>query len=330
MPSKVTDLAAVVERFPKTRVAVVGDMVADVYVDCLPTRVSREAPVLIVEEQYVHTVPGSAANTALNAATLGAKVTAVGVVGRDEAGDALVEMLREAGAKISSILRRRDAATTSKTRVRVGDRHTRLQQAIRIDRLPDGPLTRALERRVLDRIAKLAPAVDGWIVSDYGGPILSRRVVAALGRLSKRSAVVVDSRHRAYEFAGAAAVTPNEAEAEELAGARITSSWSAKAAALAIRRKGRFRSVVLTRGNRGMVIVDRGAKPVSIPIAGTDDIVDVTGAGDTVAAALGLGLAAGAGVEEAARVANYAAGVAVMKSGAAAVTYEELVEAIVR
>ena len=325
----VTELKRVIANFRSVRLAVVGDMVADLYIEGAPQRLSREAPVVIARWEAERLIPGSAANTVHNLTRLGAKVHAIGVIGRDETGRRLKDTLKSGGASVTGLVSVADVPTVTKTRVMIGDRHTRKQQVVRVDREPEGALPRAAEDRLLERIDAVERRVDAWLVSDYGYQAVTKRIIAKLRRIAKRKVVIVDSRYRFDAFKGVTCITPNESEGEALSGIRIRTDADARRAGRKILDEMRTQSVLLTRGNRGMMLFE-DERVVNIPICGGSDIVDVTGAGDTVAAVFALSRVAGASAEEAARLANVAASVVVMKYGAATVAPDELLEAVNR
>lgn len=318
---------AVLRRFPRVRIGVVGDFLADRYIYGTPARLSREAPVLILRWEREHLGPGGAANSAANLLALGARVACAGVLGDDGSGRELRDRFAAGGADVSGLRLDRGWATILKTRVLAGDRHRSKQQVIRVDREPGGPPPVAAERAVLAAVRRLAGEVDGWLVSDYGYGTVTPRLYAALreGPRAARKVVVVDSRHRGGEFRGATALTPNEEEASEASGLPVRTAAEVEAAGAALLRRTGARNVLITRGNQGLALFSEGEPPAFVPASGGDEeVTDANGAGDTVAATLTLALAAGGCPVDAARLANHAGGVVVMKPGAATLTRDEL------
>jgi len=327
-------LLRLVAAFPRRRVAVVGDIVADEFLSGQISRVSREAPVLILRYDATRVVPGGAGNAANNVAALGGRVDLYGLVGRDESGRALVRSFPR-GVSTRSLVRPRTYRTPRKTRVLAGGIHSAKQQIVRIDREPSGPLAAAAVRAVEAAILKAADAADAVVLSDYGyglvTPALAEAVVTRLRRTARGRAVpvLVDSRYNLGEYRGLTACTPNEPEVEQLLGVEIDDDAAAlERAGRALLRRSRMAAVLVTRGSRGMALFEPGAATVHIPIYGTDEIADVTGAGDTVMATMALALAAGASFADAARLANFAGGLVVMKRGTATVSPRELRAAI--
>jgi rfaE bifunctional protein kinase chain/domain len=320
----------VLARVPRVRVAVVGDLVADEFIYGQIDRVSREAPVLILGYDSTEVVPGGAGNAANNAAALGARVALVGVVGRDGAGTRLVAALRSR-ADVSGIVRAGGYVTPVKTRILAGGVHSAKQQVVRIDRA-GGRITPAIRRRVEQALAAVIRRVDVVIISDYGSglvtPEMWRRALAA-ARVRRAPLVLVDSRYALDGFTGLTACTPNESEVEALLGVKIDDDRGVlERAGRTLLERMRARAVLITRGSRGMALFEPDRPTDHIPIVGSDQVTDVTGAGDTVIATFALALAAGAPFGLAARLANHAGGLVVMKRGTATVTREELHDAV--
>lgn len=319
-----------VESFSNARIAVVGDIVADIYVFGKPHKLSREAPVIVVRHESEKLVPGSAANTAHNLMSLGAAVHLVGAVGDDAPGRAVINFFSGPLACTTGIVTDARRHTITKTRIMAGDLHTTKQQVIRIDREPVEALSEDMERLICERLEAAAAEVDGIIVSDYGYDMIGPRVVELVNQLARDKTVVVDSRDRLTQLKGVALATPNESEAEAASGVRINSDSGVVEAGRRLLEATGNDAVLITRGNRGMMLFERNAPIESIPICGEEDIVDVSGAGDTVAAVATLGLVAGGSFLQAANLANLAASIVVMKSGTATATREELLRAIER
>ncbi|PYV84904.1 MAG: hypothetical protein DMG93_03235 [Acidobacteria bacterium] len=323
-------LRKIIEAFPRVTVAVLGDMVADEFVFGEISRVSREAPVLILRHRERTIVPGGGANAVNNLADLGVNVLPVGIVGTDEPGRMLLRAFRHKRIPVSGILKDKDHATTSKTRILAGMPHTWRQQVVRIDREPESELSVHMARELALATREYLRASDALLVSDYGyGAANPRILAAAMSRRSGSIPVVLDSRHRMLEFSGVTAATPNEPEVEEALGIKIGQDWNALSGAGAeIVSRMKLQSLLITRGRDGMVAFSEKHKPVDIPIFGGDEVTDVTGAGDTVIATYTAALATGAGAEDAAHLANYAGGIVVMKRGTATVSRDELLHAI--
>lgn len=324
-------LRRLVESFPKLTVTVLADLVADEFVFGEISRVSREAPVLILKHRDRRIVPGGGANAIYNLADLGVNVLPVGVVGDDEAGKALLRAFRHKRIPVSGILKHKTYTTVTKTRILAGFAHTAGQQVVRIDREPaEGPDSH-LRRELVLAARQYTRASDALLISDYGYGAATPSLLNLIRekRSFNKVPVTLDSRHRMLEFSGITAATPNEAEVEEVLGIHIGNNRDRLlAAGEQLAGEMDLESLLITRGKDGMVIFPRRHKPVEIPIYGSDQVADVTGAGDTVIATFTAALATGATSEEAAQLANYAGGIVVMKRGTATVSQQELLEAL--
>ena len=322
----------IVRQFSELSVTVLADLVADEFIFGEIARVSREAPVLILKHRERTVVPGGGANAVMNLAALGVNVLPVGVVGDDEAGSLLLERLHEKKIPTGGIERLKGHTTTTKTRILAGMSHTSRQQVVRVDREPE-PLD-AMHPVLLNLVnaaREYATASDALLVSDYGYGAATPRLltfVKSNGCLENKP-ITVDSRYRILDYEGATAATPNEPEVEEALGIRIGhDDRKLFAAGERLMKEMALDCLVITRGRDGMVAFEKNAEPAAIPIYGSDQVVDVTGAGDTVIATFTAALAAGADTASAARLANFAGGIVVMKRGTATVSGKELLAAI--
>ncbi|MGE3472836.1 MAG: bifunctional heptose 7-phosphate kinase/heptose 1-phosphate adenyltransferase [Vicinamibacterales bacterium] len=314
------------------RVVVLGDLIADEFVSGRIARVSREAPVLILEYDRTTIVPGGAGNAASNVAALGGTAALVALAGRDEPGRRVLAAFPSRVDR-RAVLRPAGYHTPVKTRILAGGVHSAKQQVVRIDRATREPVADAWRAAWLRAASRALRHADAVLVSDYGSGLITPPVVAAqaapLRRGRRRVPVLVDSRYDLLRYRGLTACTPNESEVEHALGLTIGDSGPAlERAGRAILRRTRMDAVLVTRGSRGMALFEAGVPTTHIPIFGSDEIADVTGAGDTVMAALTLALAAGASMADAARLANYAGGLVVMKRGTATVSARELARAV--
>jgi rfaE bifunctional protein kinase chain/domain len=332
-----TRLLDIVGAFPRQTICVVGDFVLDEFISSEISRVSREAPVLILRHRRTEVYPGGAANAVSNLADLGARVLPVGVVGDDEGGRALLESFRRQRVDVSRILRVRDWVTTTKARYLAGWTHTTEQQVLRVDREPTGALPSRAQEAVERKARQVARRAGAVLVSDYGLGAATPALVRGL----RAKCITLDSRFRLLEYreAGVTAATPNEPEIEAAYHERIGTDIRKleDLGRRALRDLG-LSCLVVTRGKDGMAVFENAAQerrevppPVRhIPIYGSDAPVDVTGAGDTVIAVFTLALAAGASCLEAAHLANYAGGIVVMKRRTATLTRAEIEGALRR
>jgi rfaE bifunctional protein kinase chain/domain len=327
-PSRELELiqvASLLPAFPKAEVAVVGDFVADEYVYGETERISREAPVLIVRYESSELKAGGAGNAAANLATLGVKVRAIGVVGDDALGTALLDEMEGQGIDVADVVRVRGRQTEAKTRILAGGRSTRRQQMIRLDRAPRDPLPGKVVRKLLAAVRKAGRRSQAILASDYGSGSIGPEVVEGL-RSVKRDGVpvCVDSRYGLRSYTHLTMVKPNELELEAATGVALAQPGGLERAARKLLKQVACDVLLVTRGRNGMSLFRPGAKALHVPAHGTAEAVDVTGAGDTVAAAFTAGLAAGGDFEQAARLANVAGALQVLKPGTATVSSAEL------
>jgi D-glycero-beta-D-manno-heptose-7-phosphate kinase len=328
-------LTGLLDAFPSRRVAVIGDLIADEFIYGRVARVSREAPVLILQYDSTQILPGGAGNAANNVAALGARTQIVGLTGKDEAGKRLHASL--AHIKTRGLLSPQGYCTPVKTRILAGGVHTAKQQIVRIDRVVSTDCD-AKSRAAFTRAAmKAAADCDAILMSDYGTGLVTPELAAVLSTkvqaAGKRRGIpiLIDSRYDLLKYRGLTACTPNESEVEHILDTKIGDNIKAlERAGRDLLKRTRMNAVLITRGSRGMAVFEPDRPTVHVPIYGSDEVTDVTGAGDTVIATMTLAIAAGGSFYEAARLANYAAGLVVMKRGTATVSPQELRDAIER
>jgi D-beta-D-heptose 7-phosphate kinase/D-beta-D-heptose 1-phosphate adenosyltransferase len=319
------DLGKIVAAFAGKRVLIVGDVMLDEYVWGEVRRISPEAPVPVVEMRRRTYVPGGAANTAANVLSLNGKASLGGVVGRDSQGDKLVEILSQVGVDADGIGIDPERQTSTKTRVIAHN-----QQVVRVDSEQRLPLRRALEQELLDWVRKALPRADACVLSDYGKGVVSSAVAEGVIGLARQAdkPVILDPKGTDYaKYRNATLIKPNLAEAERFCNLEINSAARLAEVGQRILETCLLGALLITRGADGMTLFCPGKPPEHIP-SFARAVFDVTGAGDTVASTLALALAARASVEQAARLANKAAGVVVGKVGTATVTREELLAVV--
>jgi rfaE bifunctional protein kinase chain/domain len=325
-------LRRIVESFSNVSVLVMADLIADEFISGEIARVSREAPVLILKHRDRVLIPGGGANAIMNLAALGVTALPVGLVGDDEPGRALLQIFRKNKISVSGISKLKGHTTTTKTRVLAYSSHSSRQQVVRIDR--ECETLKDTHPALVELVAsarEYAPAADAVLLSDYGYGAVSPRLfnfVRAKGALGE-TPVTLDSRYRILDYEGVTAATPNESEVEDALRLKIGDDRAKLfEAGSALVRQMKLESLVITRGCDGMVAFEKKTAPVEIAIHGHNQVVDVTGAGDTVIATFTAALAAGADTASAAKLANYAGGIVVMKRGTATVSRDELLAAL--
>ncbi len=324
-------LLSLIESFSRVKVLAVVDLVADEYIVGQISRVSREAPVLILDYDESRIVPGGGANAANNVAALGGRAFAVGIVGDDAAGRELLSHLKKATVDVSGVQSVRDFATPTKTRILAGGPHSAKQQVVRIDRRTRVPADREVSLRLNEAVKERLPEAGAVMVSDYDYGLITRELGNALAKRAAalRKTAVLDSRRSLCDFSGFTSATPNEPEVEAALGVAIGHDEATlEKSGRTLLKKLRLRSLLITRGKDGMALFEHRRPTRRIPIHGSDQATDVTGAGDTVLSAYALALGAGASFFEAALLANYAGGIVVMKRGTATVSREELQQAV--
>ncbi|MBI3940765.1 MAG: hypothetical protein HY315_08010 [Acidobacteria bacterium] len=320
-------LLELINAFSQKTIVAFGDLILDQFLFGEISRVSREAPVLILKYRETTSAAGGGANAAANAASLGARVITVGIIGADPAGIALEKLLPGGAALVSD-----DRYTTpSKVRILGGSSHSPRQQIVRLDYegLPrEAPQFR---ERLADSLQRAVSRAHGIMVSDYGlGTVQEPLMEIAKAAAARRGVpLVVDCRFALMEYGNVTAMTPNISEVEEALHRKVgQDEKELERVGVDLRRRRNLEALLITRGKFGMTLVEPQDRVTHIPIFGSDEVADVTGAGDTVTATFTTALAAGATFFEAAMLANYAAGLVVMKRGTASVSAEELRAAV--
>lgn len=315
----------ILNSFPKKRIVIVGDLVADQFLHGTIARVSREAPVFILRHDDTDTRGGAAANAAVNIASLGSQPVLVGLTGHDQNGELLLESLRQAGVNCDFVVSDPSRKTTTKVRVLAGQHYAARQQVIRIDYENTAEIEGSVRQRLLSNLESAAPNAEAIIISDYNYGVADRSVHDLASEIARQRSIplLIDSRCRLNDFPNATTATPNQDEVEQLIGRDFTVEQCS-----ALREQLGFESLLVTCGNQGMLLVQENNEPKRIAAVGSVEPVDVTGAGDTVIAVYALGLASGLSFIEAAEIANHAGGIVVMKKGTASVSPAELFDSI--
>lgn len=315
-------------------IVVYGDVVADRFIYGTPKRISREAPILILRQYRDDILLGGAGNAINNILSLGGLPIPVSVVGDDAAGNTLLEKLTAQGIDCGGVLRVQRYKTPTKVRILGGMPHAARQQIVRYDIEDHVDLTEQETNQFSSLLRDQIGVCHAALISDYGYGVVTPSLAANLSGSSKGKPVTLDSRYNLLRYPGVTAATPNEEEAAAAAGVSLwdddDGGADLKGVAEALQQGLDSEAILITRGSRGMALFERGREPLLIPVFGTDQVADVTGAGDTVIATFTLALAAGASYAEAAKLANYAGGIVVMKMGTATASNEELRHAIER
>ncbi|MCX6561797.1 MAG: PfkB family carbohydrate kinase [Candidatus Aminicenantes bacterium] len=325
-------LFRIIDTLSHLQVAVWGDFILDEYITGCTRRISREAPVLILAFQKREFALGGAGNALLNLLALGVDAVPIGVVGDDEAGRTIASVLQSAGADTQSLFTAPGFATPLKTRVLAGEDNTKKQQILRIDREGHVPETAGLKKKLRAALAKAGRTADALLISDYHYATVQTDLFPAVlaDFKAKGRPVTLDSRFRLLQFPGVTLATPNEPEVEDALKISLAAGEPAvRKAGAALLRKLRSPALLITRGSKGMALFEKGKLPLFLSASGPSDIVDVTGAGDTVISVLTAALAGGASPADAARLANGAGGVVVMKKGTATISPLELKQALI-
>ncbi len=325
-------LLALIDRFEGVRCTVYGDFLLDEFIYGDISRVSREAPVLILDYNHSSIVPGGGANSVNNIKALDAIPIPVGIVGKDEAGFLLLDILEKAKIDTSHVRVEKGYQTPVKTRILAGSAHTTKQQIVRLDRGSRNTRMHASSRSALEKsLLRACSRSNGLLIADYShGAVEVDLCKHAFTSLRKKNHLItLDSRTRILEFGGVSAATPNEEEVERSMNKRIGNDEAAlRESGKKLLKSLRAKALLVTRGSRGMSLFEPGKEVVHIPVYGTDEVADVTGAGDTVISTFTLSLCAGGSFYESALLANYAGGIVVMKRGTATVSRAELIYAV--
>ncbi len=325
------DLLKKIEKFSNARILVIGDVILDQFIWGTVSRISPEAPVPVVNVTREELLLGGSANVLHNIVSLGGRCSLCGIIGDDVMGDELLALMNEVDAPVDGLIKG-ERPTTLKTRVVAQG-----QQVVRYDREKAGAPGRSTLNRMLDYLTAHLADFDAVIVSDYAKGVVNeqlmihlRQLLSALRASSGRPVpLIVDPKpENLHRFIGATVITPNNFEAAKISGIQIIDERTLLAAARQIQEEISCEAVLITRGEAGMALLERGQELVTIPTM-AQEVYDVTGAGDTVAATLALGLAAGCSMTDAAVLANHAAGIVVGKVGTASVSREELSAALV-
>ena len=319
-----------INKLKNINILIIGDMVADVYLKGNISRVSREAPVLVLEHAGEKVVPGGAANVVHNVATLGGQAFAVGLIGNDKAGSGLRDILNDKNVETTGLIAEENRPTITKTRIIAGGSATVSQQIVRIDQEMKSPILSQTEKNLINILNQVIDKIDAVVLSDYGSGMLSDKIRSFIieSCQEKNIKTIVDSRYDILKFEGVSFVKQNEAEAAKAVGFELTSEDAVVTAGKILLEKLQAEGIIISRGEQGMSLIQDNGEIHHIPVVDKSEVFDVSGAGDTAVAAFILAIASGAKPVEATKIANFAAGIAVRKLGTATVSNEELNEVL--
>lgn len=320
------ELIPIVSQLQGKKILVIGDMVADIYLEGRISRISREAPVLVLEQAGEKIVAGGAANVVNNVATLGGEVYAVGLLGDDHAAAGIKKALQENGANTEGLLLDASRPTIAKTRIIAGGRATVSQQIVRIDKESHQPMNKDFEQKILKYIEKLLPKIEGVVISDYGSGTVTPAIQKQLIKCCRKRNIpsIVDSRYGIHEFKNIGYIKQNDAELAAAVGRELSDEESLYDAGQELLNELSADGVLVTRGEKGMVLLEKDGAIHDIPVSDKSEVFDVSGAGDTCVATVILALAAGSEPAKAAEISNFASGIAVRKLGTSTVSATEL------
>lgn len=324
-------LADLVKNLGNAKILVVGDLALDEMVYGDTERISREAPVLILQHTHTKFILGGASNAAHNVADVnGGKVSVIGVIGDDYQANDLKQAFCEANIDCSSLITDKTRKTITKTRISGSCSHSITQQIVRIDRQTNAPISKETEKKLIDEIEKLVPQHDAVILSDYHIGTLSDNVISAVISTAKKfnKKVVVDAQRDLNRYYGVTSMTPNLPDTQKHVGFYLKNKEDFKKAGNILLEQSGAEAVLITCGADGMVVVDNNGKYTHIPVFNKAEVFDVTGAGDTVTALYTLALAAGAEPVYAAIIGNIAAGIVVKQYGCATTSIDEIIKSI--
>lgn len=327
MDIKIDKLSELIKNLVNSKILVIGDLALDEMVYGDTERISREAPVLILQHTYTKFILGGASNAAHNVSTLNkGKVSVIGVIGEDYQAQDLKNAFIEAGIDCSSLIPDKTRKTITKTRISGSCSHSITQQIVRIDRQTNAPISRETEAKLINEIKRLIPEYDAVILSDYHIGTLSDNIISTVVETAKAHSikVIVDAQKNLDRYKGVYSMTPNLPDTQKHVGLFLKNKADFIMAGNRLIQETGADNVLITCGSEGMVVVEKNDKYTHIPVFNKSKVFDVTGAGDTVTAAYTLALACGAEPVYAAIIGNIAAGIVIKQFGCATTTVEEI------
>lgn len=313
-----------INEFKNKKILVLGDFILDEYVYGETERISREAPVLILRYNNSIYLAGGGANPVMNLKDLGAVPIPISICGDDAHSKIMINLLKRKKINLDTIIMEKNFFIPVKTRIMAGSVHTVKQQIVRIDRVGTKRISKDTENTIIKNLKYFIKKTDCLLVSDYGGPLLTDRIISFISNCAKIGhKVVVDSRYALKKFKYITTATPNETEAGPIVDIASYEENDVEKIIKKLTNLIKAKGMVVTRGAKGMIVYEN-KKLIKIPAFGTEEIIDVSGAGDTVSSIISLVLASGGSLKDAAYLANVGGGLVVMKRGVATITAEEL------
>ena len=320
-----------VERLSNASILVIGDLALDEMVYGDTERISREAPVIILQHTHTKYILGGASNAAHNVSKINnGKVTVVGVIGDDYQAEDLKKAFNDANINCQSLIKDAERKTTTKTRISGSCSHSITQQIVRIDRQTNEPISKNTEAKLINEITNLIPQHDAVILSDYHIGTLSPKIISTVVEIAKQynKKVIVDAQKNLDMYKGVTSMTPNLPDTQKHVGFFLKNSSDFQKAGRILIEQSNSEAILITCGAEGMALIDKNGKLIRIPVFNKSEVFDVTGAGDTVTAVYTLALAIGAEPVYAATIGNIAAGIVVKQYGCATTTIQEILAAI--
>ena len=324
-------LKNLISELGKAKILVIGDLALDEMVYGDTERISREAPVLILQHTYTNYILGGASNAAHNVSTINnGKVSVIGIVGDDYQANDLKNAFKEANIDCSSLVTDKERKTITKTRISGACSQSVTQQIVRIDRQTNAPISKETEQKLINEIEKQIPDCDAIILSDYHIGTLSDNIIKYVVNLANKYSkkVVVDAQKMLNRYNGAFSMTPNLPDTQKHVGFYLNNKEDFIKAGNKLISDAGLSCVLITCGSEGMVVVDKNSNYVHIPVFNKSRVFDVTGAGDTVTATFSLALAIGADPVYAAIIGNIAASIVIKQFGCATTSIDEILAAV--
>ena len=331
MKIEIEKLKELIRKLNKARILVIGDLALDEMVYGDTERISREAPVLILQHTHTKYILGGASNAAHNVSTLNnGKVAVIGVIGADYQANDLINAFKEANIDCSGLIEDNNRKTITKTRISGSCSHSITQQIVRIDRQTNAPISKETEDKLIKEIEKFIPSFDAIILSDYHIGTLSDNIIGKVIEIANKNniKVIVDAQKELNRYNGIYSMTPNLPDTQKHVGFYLNTKDDFIKAGNKILKETNANNILITCGAEGMVVIEKDNKYYHIPVFNKSKVFDVTGAGDTVTATFTLALAIGAEPVYAAIIGNIAAGIVVKQFGCATTTIEEILSEV--